>query len=383
MSVSFKHVLSQGPVLRALGTAAMSTLRSRNGHRSHADASGAARAIPATPGPWNEQIVEPRSPELIRDYLRNIGADPSWYRGRLPAHLFPQWGFPFAARAIADLPYPLTKVLNAGCRIEVNEHLRDDEPFLVRARLESIDDDGRRALITTKIVTETVQKPEAIVSELRAYVPLKTAGVSPGTPKSRSTVPADARELAFLKINADAGLDFAKLTGDFNPIHWIPAAARAAAGIQWMGLKSPVSFAKSKPASALIFRNASSRASAGTVDLDLGVPGLTPAVFNGTYARSSLTIASGFCTVSVTILVVISARRPSSSIDSRRARTRNGSSSRRCSLTSMRHPALSTLVSGYGRSAIARAAKGKPHCGKRCAGSRPRYQLGSAPMLRR
>ncbi len=228
MSVSFKHVLSQGPVLRALGTAAMSTLRSRNGHRSHADASGAARAIPATPGPWNEQIVEPRSPELIRDYLRNIGADPSWYRGRLPAHLFPQWGFPFAARAIADLPYPLTKVLNAGCRIEVNEHLRDDEPFLVRARLESIDDDGRRALITTKIVTETVQKPEAIVSELRAYVPLKTAGVSPGTPKSRSTVPADARELAFLKINADAGLDFAKLTGDFNPIHWIPAAARAA-----------------------------------------------------------------------------------------------------------------------------------------------------------
>lgn len=218
MAVSLKHVLSQGPVLKALGTAAMSTLRSRNG----------VAAIPATPGPWNEQIVEPRSPDLIRDYLRNIGADPSWYRGRLPAHLFPQWGFPFAARAIANLPYPLTRVLNAGCRIEINNHLRDDEPFLVRARLESIDDDGRRALITTKIISETVQKPEAIVSELRAFVPLAKHRAAIDRERAKPTVPSDVRELAFLRIAADAGLDFAKLTGDFNPIHWIPAAARAA-----------------------------------------------------------------------------------------------------------------------------------------------------------
>jgi len=217
MSVSIKHVLEQGPVLRALGSAAISALRRRNG----------ATAIPATPGPWNEERVSPRSPELIRDYLRNIGADPSWYRGRLPAHLFPQWGFAHASRAIAALPYPLMRVLNAGCRIEVNHHLTDTEPFLVRARLESVDDDGRRALITTKIISETKEKPEAIVAELRAYVPLKgAAGASPRS--SKPVVPTDVREIAFLKIPADAGLDFAKLTGDFNPIHWIPAAARAA-----------------------------------------------------------------------------------------------------------------------------------------------------------
>jgi hypothetical protein len=40
-------------------------------------------------------------------------------------------------------------------------------------------------------------------------------------------VPAHARELWYGRIRRDAGLDFAKLTGDFNPIHWIPAYAKA------------------------------------------------------------------------------------------------------------------------------------------------------------
>ena len=40
-------------------------------------------------------------------------------------------------------------------------------------------------------------------------------------------MPVDAREIAFFKLGADAGLDFAKLTGDFNPVHWVPRWARA------------------------------------------------------------------------------------------------------------------------------------------------------------
>ena len=42
-----------------------------------------------------------------------------------------------------------------------------------------------------------------------------------------SRVPGDARELSFWNLSASAGLEFAKLTGDFNPIHWVPAYARA------------------------------------------------------------------------------------------------------------------------------------------------------------
>jgi hypothetical protein len=211
MSVSFKHVFSQGPVLRALGAAAIASVRPK----------GAA----AIPGPVIEESLAPRSPELVRDYVRHVGGDPGWYRGVLPSHLFPQWGFPLAAKAIAGLPYPLARVMNAGCRIEQHAMLPADEPLLVRAQLASVDDDGRRALITTSVITGTKSAPDALVCEIRAYVPL---GKPNGKGAQRTTVPLDAREIAGLRIGADAGLDFAKLTGDFNPIHWVPAYARAA-----------------------------------------------------------------------------------------------------------------------------------------------------------
>lgn len=215
MAVSIRHVFEQGPVIRALSGVAVAALRKPT-----------AQAAGPTPGPWIEERIPPRSPELLRDYLRHVGDDPAWYRGVVPPHLFPQWSFPLSARVMSGLPYPLAKALNAGCSMQVNGPIPAGEPLEVRGRLESIDDDGQRALITTRVITGTRSAPEALVSELRAFVPLKRA--KSDSKKAKSTVPLDARELAFLRVGPDAGLDFAKLTGDFNPIHWVPAYARAA-----------------------------------------------------------------------------------------------------------------------------------------------------------
>lgn len=223
MSVSIRHVLSQGPVLRALSGVALAAVRQKgNG--------GAARANAEVPGPWIEETIPPRPAELVRDYVRHVGGDASSYKSIVPAHLFPQWGFPLAARALAGLQYPLVRVVNAGCRIEQRAPLPAGEPLHVKARIESIDDDGKRALITQRVITGTANVPEAIVADLRAFVPLareKSNGKTNGA-ASKPRVPNDAREIAFLRIADDAGLDFAKLTGDFNPIHWVPAYARAA-----------------------------------------------------------------------------------------------------------------------------------------------------------
>jgi hypothetical protein len=217
MSVSFRHAFAQGPVLAALGRAAISSL--------HGDRATMKTEVP---GPWIHAELPPRSEDLLRDYIRHVGGDPAWYRGRVPAHLFPQWGFPLAARALAGLSYPLARTMNAGCRIESHAPLPSGEPLLVRARIESIDDDGRRAIITQRVVTGTRASPDAVVADLRAFVPLAKKGDGGASPaKPRPTVPQGVHELAFGRIRSDAGLDFAKLTGDFNPIHWVPAYARA------------------------------------------------------------------------------------------------------------------------------------------------------------
>jgi len=39
-------------------------------------------------------------------------------------------------------------------------------------------------------------------------------------------VPGDARELGRLSVPAHAGRDFARLTGDLNPVHWLSPYAR-------------------------------------------------------------------------------------------------------------------------------------------------------------
>jgi acyl dehydratase len=145
--------------------------------------------------------------------------------------MFPQWGFPLLARAIAQLPYPTTRIVNAGCRIDIRAPLPAGEALHVKARLESIDDDGRRALIVQRVVTGTAKRPEAVVAEIRAIVPLaKRDGKSKDGKKASAprSVPLDAKEIAFLKLRATAGRDFAALTGDVNPIHWFTPAARAA-----------------------------------------------------------------------------------------------------------------------------------------------------------
>ena len=216
MSVSTRHVLAHGPMLRALGQAALSALR---GARS-----GGA---PEVPGPWIEGRAAAPSPALVRDFVRATGGDPASYRGILPPQLFPQWTLATASRALGGLPYPLAKVVNAGCRLEIRGPVPAGEPLVVRARLDAVDETESRVVLVTRIETGVAAAPDALVAELRAYVPLGGAKQSrPGG--APLAIPTEVRELARPRLSATAGLDFAKLTGDFNPIHWIAPYARAA-----------------------------------------------------------------------------------------------------------------------------------------------------------
>jgi len=219
MMVPLRHALAQGPVVRALGSVALAGLVPRR---------ASAGAAPEVPGPWIEAELPPRPEALVRDYVAHVGGDPASYRGHLPPHLFPQWGFPLAVRALAKLPYPYARAVNAGCRIEVRAPLPAGEPLRVRARVEAVDDDGRRALVTVGLVTGTRSAPDAMTAAMRVHLPLGAKGRSRAQGKVAPSVPEDAEEVARLSIDRHAGLAFAILTGDFNPIHWVPPYARAA-----------------------------------------------------------------------------------------------------------------------------------------------------------
>lgn len=247
-----RHLPAQLPVVAALGTAVLAQRRARGTAAplasTHAPASAsvatsaASRASASlgnrassprddgraiTPELELVRTIAPPHPSLIRDYVEHVGGDPAAYRTSIPPHLFPQWTFPLAARTAARLPYPLTRIVNAGCRLEIRAPLpADGTPLVTRAALQSIDHDGRRALLTQRLVTGTAAQPDALVATVTALIPLRANRSA----KKRDAVlvPYDAHELARWRLGRDAGLAFAVLTGDFNPIHWLTRAGVAA-----------------------------------------------------------------------------------------------------------------------------------------------------------
>ena len=225
MPVPNRFILHQAPVLAGLGRALVSSMLNRRRPQK-----GGA----TVPGPLLESTLAPRDKDLVRCYVRQMGGDPSAYKRTLPAHLFPQWGFPMATQALSVLDYPLQRTLNAGCHMEINAPLPQGEPLHVKGQLVSVDSDERRVLMETRIVTGTKSEPEALVGTLTAIIPRRKKGGGakaakkepPRVPHASQEVQA-AREVHRWKLKASAGLEYAKLTGDFNPIHWVPALAKA------------------------------------------------------------------------------------------------------------------------------------------------------------
>jgi len=219
MEVSIFHTFRQGPMFVTLArVASVAFLRNfvANGAR------------PVIPGPEYSSIIAPRSSKLVSDYIYHVGGDPSNYRGILPAHFFPQWGVPLLAKTLHALPYDVSKILNGEAKFIVNNQLPDNEPLRLRARLIDLNDNGRRVIFHQQLITETNSAPDALISEIKAILPLKTGQQSYRSKKEKPRIHENAQEIGQINLKANDGLNYAKLTGDFNPIHWVKSYARLA-----------------------------------------------------------------------------------------------------------------------------------------------------------
>ena len=221
MSVPLSFVRHQLPMLNAIGRTAALALKQKVVR---------PRAMPPVPGPILTERLPPRDPKLVEAFLAHVGSRPgTWADGQLPPHFFPQWVFARLSRALEGLPYPVMAMLNGGCHLTIHRPMPMGEAIDVEVQLTEVDDDGRLAVITERCTTGTATAPAALDIEFHPVVRLpKKKGAGDGPKKDKPTIPTSAREIGRWSLAANAGLEFALLTGDFNPIHWIPAAAKAA-----------------------------------------------------------------------------------------------------------------------------------------------------------
>lgn len=234
MAVPSRFILHQKPAISGIGRIAFAALTAPV--RRMLGAPGESRVSRRM-----TKVADPLPPELIRQYLDHVGGDPDRYTREVPPHLFPQWTFDQLARTLEHLTMPLQRLVNGGCRLEWNEPLPDATPLHVAAQLVDVDESPRRVRLHHRIETGPRDTPEAVVADVFNVLPLggssgdderenEDAEASNGEESDRGAkvVAEDAEELEHWPIADDAGLDFAKLTGDFNPIHWLSPAAQAA-----------------------------------------------------------------------------------------------------------------------------------------------------------
>lgn len=233
MAVPNRFIVHQGPVIWGLLKTAARAVKQRLPGSDFR----IGQNPPPLPGPILRRTIKPLSTKMVEAYIRHSGGDVADYRNEVPPHLFPQWALPLSMQTLAEIPYPLMRIVNGGCRMEIHAPLHANTPLDVSAQLLDIDDNGRRAVMHAKIITGTNAAPQAVVAHFYWIVALpKTSHDKNETSEdtamlaakaAHKRVPDDARELDRWDLPANSGLDFARLTGDFNPIHWVPLHARA------------------------------------------------------------------------------------------------------------------------------------------------------------
>jgi len=138
-------------------------------------------------------------------------------------------------RALSALPFPMTAVLNQGCRLEMHGPLPVGEPMQCTAQLVALEREPSKIKITTKITTATRRAGLACTATVYAVIPQKAprsdsstgiASAAPQSPRQPAVVPADAAIVSQHGLQGASGRHYAFLSGDFNPIHWIPPLAK-------------------------------------------------------------------------------------------------------------------------------------------------------------
>jgi acyl dehydratase len=215
-SVQYGLLRHQGAMLRMGGQILMHTaLRALRPAPSPAPAAPISRTIEAPPE------------DLVEHYIAWAcawAASTSRYDQELPPHMVSQWSLPLVGELLLQMPYRLASVINQGASLRVHGPLPRSTPLTVSAAVERIEQTAGRIKVVVSIITGTARQANLVEASLHMSFLLP----GPRAPKTAQQRPPEPqwRTAGLWHADADDGLRFALLTGDFNPIHWCGPLAR-------------------------------------------------------------------------------------------------------------------------------------------------------------
>jgi len=218
MTVGLGLLRHHGPMLRTMARILLaSALPGRR--RAVGAGAGAGAGDAAT----IRRTIAPPPIALVERYIAWAGAA-GRYRRELPPHMVSQWSTPLVGELLLQLPYRLTRVINQGVTLKVNGPLPRGVPLALSASLQNIEEADGRAKVTVLIVTGTAQQADLVETQL--HLSFILPGPRPVRTPRAPAPEQDWQTAGNWHASAGDGLQFALLTGDFNPIHWCGPLAR-------------------------------------------------------------------------------------------------------------------------------------------------------------
>ena len=132
---------------------------------------------------------------------------------------------PALVRCIRGRGLRLAKLLNGGCTIQQFMPIPANEQLCLETWFKGIEDGSSYDLISIGSKTKRMDGRLLLETEVRFILPKP---ISKDKKRSARQVvrPDDRARVATLKALANDGFTFACLTGDINPIHWVPPIAK-------------------------------------------------------------------------------------------------------------------------------------------------------------
>ena len=163
--------------------------------------------------------------KLVSDFIEWSGGTPSDWGNQVPPTLFPYWTMPELVTCIRGRGLKLAKLLNGGCTIQQFMPIPANEPLSLETWFKGIEIGSSFDLISIGNRTKSADGQLLLETEVRFILPKRGPKEKGGSPKQVER-PVNSAHIATLKAAPNDGFTFACLTGDFNPIHWVPSIAR-------------------------------------------------------------------------------------------------------------------------------------------------------------
>jgi hypothetical protein len=160
-------------------------------------------------------------PERLAAYRKVCGFDA---HGSLPATAPHLLAFPLSMKLMTDgsFPFPLLGLVHIANRIELLRPIREDEPLDLRVRAEDLRDHPRGRQFD--VVAEASSGGAEVWRSRSTYLRNERSNGKPGRDRPRPSTPPLPR--AYWTIGDDVGRRYAAVSGDRNPIHLHPLAAK-------------------------------------------------------------------------------------------------------------------------------------------------------------